>query len=394
MRGSIARRGKSRYGDGSIRQRGPDAFQVRWYVNKRRHETTVRGTMADAKRELRAKLKSADDGQHVAPARVTVADYIRSRLSVWKESGKISATTHERYSYLIENQVIPFIGNILVQKLTTTDIEKWHSTLRGKGRKDGDGGVSARTITSVHRVLGKALADGVRHDLLTRNVTGHEGQAAPKVDADEVEIIPREQVNDVIDKLKGHAIYDKAVIALFTGLRRGELLALRWANVDLEGKAISVRAVLQETKAGVAFKDTTKTKAGRRVVTLPGIVVTVLRDIRRQQLEERIALGLGKLPDDALVFPARDGGPSRPTNLSSGWAVVADAIGLAGVTFHALRHTHASMLISAGIDVVRVSKRLGHANPAVTLKTYAHLFDKQDDKSAEAIEATVAAFNI
>lgn len=178
------------------------------------------------------------------------------------------------------------------------------------------------------------------------------------------------------------------------GLRRGELLALRWANVDLEQKVIVVREVLQETSRGVAVKDTAKTKAGRRNVTLPGIVISVLRDVRRQQLEERLAMGLGKMPDDALVFPARDGGPTRPTNLSSGWADVAKAIGLPGITWHAPRHTHASMLIDAGIDIVKVAKRLGHADPSVTLRVYAHLFQRRDDKSAEAIDAAVAAFKI
>jgi len=127
---------------------------------------------------------------------------------------------------------------------------------------------------------------------------------------------------------------------------------------------------------------------------LPDIVVDVLREVRREQLEQRIALGLGKLDDSALVFPARDDGVSRPTNLSSGWADVAEVVDLPGVTFHALRHTHASMLIDAGLDVVKISKRLGHADPSITLKVYAHLFQKREDKSAEEVNAAVAALKI
>lgn len=118
-------------------------------------------------------------------------------------------------------------------------------------------------------------------------------------------------ISDILTRLRGHAIYHKAVTALFTGLRRGELLALRWVNVDLDGKIIAVREVLQETKEGARVKDTLKTKAGRRDVSLPDIVLDVLRQVRRDQLEQRLALGLGRLPDDALVFPAREGGPSR-----------------------------------------------------------------------------------
>jgi len=385
---------KTRYGDGSIRERSSGSYQVRWRVNGKRHEITVRGTYADARRELRAKLKSADDGQHVAPSKLTIAEHVRDRLAQWKTAGEISLNTYERYNHLVENQIVPHIGAKLVQKLKPIDIEQWHSTLRTEGRKDGKGGISARTITSAHRVLGKALNDAVRHDLVTRNVTGREGQTAPRVAADEVEIIAADKINEVLTKLRGHAIYHRAVTALFTGLRRGELLALRWTNVDLDAKEIRVREALEETKAGVRVKDTTKTKAGRRDISLPDVVVDVLREVRREQLEQRMALGLGKLDDDALVFPAIDGGLSRPTNLSSGWAEVAQAIGLPGVTFHALRHTHASMLIDAGLDVVRISKRLGHADPSITLRVYSHLFQKRDDKSAEAINAAVSAFKI
>lgn len=171
MKGSIIRRdSQMTKGDGSIRQRNSGAFQVRWYASGKRQEITVRGTYADARRELRAKLKSADDGQHVAPSKLTVAEHVRKRLAQWMAAGEISANTSERYEHLIENQIVPFIGDKPLQKLKPIDIEHWHVTLRTKGRRDGKGGVSARTITSAHRVLGKAL-DAVRFDMVTRNVT-------------------------------------------------------------------------------------------------------------------------------------------------------------------------------------------------------------------------------
>ncbi len=107
---------------------------------------------------------------------------------------------------------------------------------------------------------------------------------------------------------------------------------------------LSVREALEETKAGVRFK-AAKTKSGRRDISLPDVVVDVLREHRRKQMELRMALGLGKLPDGALVFPALDGGPTRPSNMSGDWATLAETIGFPGITFHALRHTHASMLI-------------------------------------------------
>jgi integrase len=153
---------------------------------------------------------------------------------------------------------------------------------------------------------------------------------------------------------------------------------------------IRVRESLEETKAGGRRFKATKTKAGRRDITLPDIIVNTLRDHRRQQLEYRVALGLGRLPDDALVFPTLDGGPRSPNAVSNEWSTIAANFGVPEVTLHGLRHTHASQLIDAGVDIVTISKRLGHAKPNVTLQVYAHLFRTSDDKAAAAINAALA----
>jgi integrase len=185
-------------------------------------------------------------------------------------------------------------------------------------------------------------------------------------------------------------IYPKAIIALFTGMRRGEILALRWRHIDLDGKLIVVRDAIEETKAHGRRIKATKSKAGRRNVTLPDIVIDVLREHRRQQLELRLQLGLGKIADDVLLFSRLDGSLASPHALSHEWAAAAAAIGTPEITFHALRHTHASHLIDAGIDVVKISKRLGHADASTTLRVYAHLFARREDKSAAAINEAVA----
>lgn len=133
-----------------------------------------------------------------------------------------------------------------------------------------------------------------------------------------------------------------------------------------------------------------KTRAGRRDVTLPDFVVGVLRDHRRQQLEQRVALGLGRLPDDTPVFATIEGEPLSLNAVSKSWADAADGTGVGDVTLHGLRHTHASQLFDAGVDIVTVSKRLGHASPAITMKVYAHLFRQSDAKAAAAINAALA----
>lgn len=387
---------------GSIAKRGAESWRLRFDVGvhpngKRKVQSvTIKGTKRQAEAKLAELLHSVDKGTYVEPNKIKVIDHVRERLTQWQSSGKVNEKTVERYRELVENQIAPFpIAAIMMQRLKPGDVEKWHAALRTGGRKDGKGGVSARTIGHAHRILSKALKDAVKFDLTVRNAAGRDGQQAPTVEAREVEILPPEKIGDVITKLRGRAIYPKVILALFTGMRRGEIAALRWRNVDLTAKTISVRESIEETKAhGPRFKST-KTKKGLRDITMPDIVAETLAEHRRGQLEERLSLGLGKPPADALVFPSRDGGPQYPRNLSGEWKEACAIVGIEPpVTFHALRHTHASQLIKAKVDVVTVSRRLGHANPQITLQVYSHLWDKRDDEASAVINAAIGALNV
>jgi integrase len=323
---------------------------------------------------------------------LTVAEHVSARIAQWEGLGKITLKTAECYRELLDNKITPHIGSVAIQKLKPADVERWHTTLKTHGRRDGAGGLSARSIGHAHRLLSKALKEGLRHELVVRNVAAVE--PPPKVDAEEITVLDENQVRQLIEKLRGRAMYPRAITALFTGIRRGELLALRWHHADLDSKnpLIRIREAIEETKgAGIRFKPP-KTKNSVRDVSLPDIVVEALRDLKRQQLELRISLGLGRMPDDALIFPKLDGQPQSPRSFSKMWSDVADDIGIPQITFHAFRHTHASQLIDAGIDVVKISRRLGHASPTITLKIYAHLFRTQDDKGTAAINAAVASF--
>ena len=212
----------------------------------------------------------------------------------------------------------------------------------------------------------------------------------PKVAREEITILTDDQVRGVVTALAGTPLYAPVMIALFTGLRRGEILALRWQHVDLDNKLITVREALEETKTGLRFKES-KSDAGQRDVALPDIIIDALREHRRQCLQTRLALGVGKITPETLLFSQIGGDPCSPNTFSKDWAKRAAGLGLAEITFHALRHTHASHLIASGVDVVRISKRLGHSSPTVTLDTYAHLFARREDKSAAAINDAVAA---
>ena len=372
MKGTITRRGKTSWRLKFDIGRGTDgAREIRYQ--------TVRGKRQDAEKELTKQLQAFHDGMLVAPAKTPIAEYLRS----WLDRANVAPKTLERYRQLAEQQIIPHLGRIELQKLRPAKLKDWHATLAKSGGKD-DKPLSARTIGHAHRVLHKALADAAAIELVPRNVATV--IKPPKVESEEVEILTSPQITEILAKLEGHWLYPFAAIDLGTGLRRGELLALRWSDVDLEGATLRVDRSLEETNAGLRFK-TPKTKHGRRTVSLPAAALEALRVHRRQQLELRMALGSGREPTDALVFCSPEGAPLSPDNLSRDWRRTVRAKSLPEVTFHALRHTHASILIAQGVDILTISRRLGHGTPAVTLTVYAHLIEKVDTKAAAAIDA-------
>ena len=370
---------------GHVRQRGKKG---QWYAvidvaeggKRKRHWRKLEGTYSgkrEAQKACERLIAQQDEGTYVDPSKMPVANFVRERIDQWEAAADITARTAQRYRQLAENQIAPHIGTKPLQKLSRLDLEAWHTALR-------NGGLAPRTIGHAHRVLSKALRDAEKDNLIVKNPT--KLQRAPKVADDEVEIVP--DIPALMSALQGWRHGTVAMVALFTGMRLGEVLALRWDKVDLDAKVIKVREALEQTKRfGIRFK-VPKSKAGRRDITLPDILVDALREHRKAQLELRMQLGAGKLPDDALLFATIEGKPWAPNLLSTLWLNFARRIGMR-VTFHALRHTHASQLIDQGVDIVTISKRLGHAKPDITLRIYAHMFRKDDSRAAAAINAAM-----
>ena len=368
---------------GSIRRRGRQSWELKFDVptddgRRRTRYVTVRGRRQDAQRELTRQLAASDGGTFVDPSTVTVGAYV----STWLDAAEVAPKTAERYRELANNQVVPHLGTMLLQKLRPAHVQEWHRTLLTGGSRKG-GPLSPRSVGHAHRLLRAVLQAAVRGEVLARNVAA--AVSPPRLSGKEMRILTQDEVRTILERLAGHGLHTIAVLALGTGLRRGEMLALAWAHVDLDAARLVVERSLQQTADGLAFK-APKTASGRRTISLPASVVAVLRDHRRQQLETRVELGLGKPPADALVFAQLDGSPLSPDQVSSAWSHAVRDRKLPKVTLHALRHTHASALISAGLDVVAVSKRLGHSSPTVTLAIYAHLFSTDDTAAAVAID--------
>jgi integrase len=285
----------------------------------------------------------------------------------------------------VEQQIIPHFGGAVLQNLRPAQVHNWHGILLRSG---GFGGrrLSARTVGHAHRVLHRGLERALRLEMIPRNVA--RAVPPPKVQANEVEILSPEQITEVLEGLADHSLHPIVALALGTGMRRGEICALAWGAIDLDTAVVRVERSLEETAEGLRFKPP-KTRHGRRAISLPANVVEILREHRRRQAELRLLLGRGRTGAGDLVFTLPDCSPYPPDKLSRDWLRIVVSRKLPRVMFHALRNSHVSALIAAGLDIVTVSQRIGHASPEVTLKVYAHRFVARDSAAAQAIDAAM-----
>ncbi len=362
---------------GNITRRGKHSWRLKFDLDRdggeRKVRTiTVRGTRKDAEADLARLLDAAHKGVLPDASKITVETYLWQWLD-----GKhdLSPVTRERYAGAIAKAIIPDLGGIELQKLKPIHVKQWIAKLLDTR--------SGRTVANIFLVLNGALKEAVKLELVGRNVAA--AVTAPKIKTDEVPILAADELKAVIASLSGSRLLPIASLALATGMRRGELLALRWSDVDLVRSVVKVeRSIEQTVSGGLRFKEP-KTRNSRRTITMPSSAVAMLDRHRREQLELRVKLGMGKPAADALVFCNHDGSPISPNSFSVMWGrAVPEA------TFHSLRHTHASALIAAGKDVVTVSRRLGHAKPTITLNVYGHLFANTDADCADAIEEMLA----
>ncbi len=371
MTGTITKRGKSSWRIKYDMPPGDDGARRIAYV-------TIKGTKKDAEKELRARLTAIDAGTHVDPSKITVGEFLDDWLDNTAPQS-VAPKALERYRGLVRNQIKPYLGDVELQKLRPRDMTAWHNELIALGK------ISARTIGHAHGTLRTALAHATKNEILQRNVAKiiKPPAAAPA----DITILTEDQIATVLDKLDGHPLYPIIAVAIGTGARRGEIAALTWADVDLDAKTMTIRHSLEQTRAHGVRPKTPKTKAGVRTICLPAIAVDAFREHRIKTLELRVALGAGALPADAPVFATIEGTWPSPDGITDQWRAAVKELQLPKVTFHALRHTHASALIAAGLDVITISHRLGHSKASITLDVYGHLFKDDDTGAADAIDA-------
>jgi integrase len=249
-------------------------------------------------------------------------------------------------------------------------------------------GLSAQTVLHVHRTLSQALDHAVRLGVLFKNPARQ--VKPPRPPSREIKILDKGEIGTLIDATKGTSLYLPIIVAITTGVRRGELLALRWSDIDLKAGKLTVNQSLErvknkEGKYEFSFKSP-KTKTSRRTITLPTMTIEAFRERHTAQLEERLKLGLGRDPR-ALIFGRADGQPMDADALTKGFGRLVTATKVTPITFHGLRHTHISHLLMDGVHVKVVSERAGHANVNITLNTYAAYIPNMQADAALRVDA-------
>lgn len=377
MRGHIRRRGKASWA--VVLDLGRDAEgrrRQKWHA--------IRGTKRDAERELSRLLHEFNTGGYVAPTRMNVGDYLERWLTDYAKTN-VAPKTYERYADIVRSHLKPALGHRPLAKLLPLDIQGHYSKALIEGRRDGRGGLSPQTVLHHHRVLHVALKHAVRWQLLARNPT--DAVEPPSPVQHKIRAFDEAETARLLTAAARSRLYRPILLAVTTGLRRGELLALRWDAVDLKRCVLSVREALEQTKAGLRFKQP-KTAKGRRQVDLPGLAVTHLRQHRTDQVQRKLLLGPA-YQENGLVFPEPDGRPWAPDKFTRAFHSLMRRAGFAGFRFHDLRHTHATQLLRQSIHPKVVSERLGHATVSITLDLYSHVLPGMQKEAAERVDAAL-----
>jgi integrase len=380
MRGHVARKGNRYY---AVVYEGFDPTS-----GQERHRWHAAGaTRKDAEKLLGDLVKRMHDGDYRAPERITFGDYLLERWLPTKQS-QLRPSTFSSYRNNVITHVIPRIGLIPLQKLQPEDLDTFYAHLLRDGRRNGvGGGLAPKTVRIIHGIIRKALADAMRKGTVTRNVA--DLADPPKVrlgGSREMTVWSADELREFLAGIEDNDWFVPIFIAANTGMRRGEVLGLTWRNVDLDAARLVVSQQILSVEYEASVADV-KTSHSRRTIDLDPRTVAVLKAWRRQQLEQKMSTG--RRGNEEFVFTRPDGGPIHPDLFSQSWQRLMRDSELRTIRLHDLRHTHATILLKAGVPVKVVSERLGHSSPAFTMTVYQHVLPGMQADAAAAFSAAV-----
>ena len=366
------------------RGRGADGKQLKPYTATFEVQPTWTEKSARKKAEAFAATfeKEIKEGR-ISDNRQKFAAYCDYVIDL-KEKRGVKHSTITRYKELT-GRIYPAIGHMKLTAIRADVLNDLHTALSADGLNKRTGGkLSNKTILEHHRLISTVLEQAVKEGLVPFNVA--ERAELPKATRKEVNYFQPEQVEAIRDAAETEPIKWKTLVHLFlvTGARRGEILGLKWANVDFDGNRIYIcNNVLYTPDRGI-YEDTPKTAKSIRYISLPKETMSLLREYRFSQLEQRFAMG-DRWHNRDFVFTQENGEPMHPDSVTDWLTKFSKRHDLPHINAHAFRHTMASILYFNGVDSISISKRLGHAQPSTTTNIYAHIIEEADKKNADII---------
>jgi integrase len=380
----------------SAAPRRDEANGTWWFVvdlgagpDGKRRQAKRRGfrTKKLAQEELDKLRREVTTSTYVAPARQSLGEYLDKWLAGLPNSG-LRASTIDSYSRTL-SYLRSCLGNRRLDQVAAADLDLAYAELLSSGRRHREGGLSPRTVRYAHSILRKAFADAVRKGELSRNpTTAASPPSAKSTKAPEQSWWTPEQLRTFLNATTADPLFPVFRLAAMSGMRRGEVLGVRWGDIDLKRGRVEVRQQIIVINGQVLVSHRLKSDHGRRSIDLDPLTTAALRTHRARQGEQRLMVGTGYRDND-LVFAKPDGEALDPGSVAKMFERRSLKSGLPRVRFHDLRHGHAAHLIAAGRPALEVSRRLGHASVAFTLSHYGHLFESAGTEAAAAVSAMV-----
>jgi integrase len=365
--------------EGSISRRKDGRWEARYTIHTvdgPKRKVLYGRTRAEVSAKLTKAMADRDGGVVFDAGGTTVGDYLDRWLSD-SVRGTVRESTYSRDKYLVTNHIKPALGRLKLTNLNALHLQGFY-----RDRLDSD--LSGSTVQKMHHVLHKALAQAIKWNLIPRSPA--DSVKAPTPTPKEMHPLSASEARKLLEAAQGDRLEALYVLAIHTGMRRSELLGLKWPDVDLENATVRVRRTLTRTDDGKRFGlGEPKTRQSRRTVKLTLRAVEAIRSHRARQAEEKLRAG-GLYQDQDLVFASEGGGLINPSNLRQrSFIPLLKRADLPRITFHDLRHTCASLLFQKNVHPKLVQDLLGHASVAITLDTYSHMLPGMGSEAANAM---------
>lgn len=366
------------HNEGSYTQRKDGRWMGRVTLANGKRHAFYGKTKDEVKEQLLDALKNRKDDRPIISTKQTVAQFLTQWLETTKPTIRLS--TFVRYEEYVRLHTLPELGKVKLARLTPQHLQKLYALKLA-------GGLSPMTVRHLHAIMHRALGQALRWGMVAVNVA--EAVDPPRTKRQEIKTLTPEEARMLIGASQGTRFEGLYMLAISTGLRQGEMLGLRWKDVDLEAGSVQVVGSLQRSHHGLAISEP-KTASSRRKVILTDAAKNVLRQHRIRQMEERLKAG-PLWEDNGLVFPNEMGKPMDAGNLLRRYfSPLLKKAGLAHIRFHDLRHSAATILLSQGINPKVIQEMLGHSSITLTLDTYSHVLPTMQREATAAMDAVLS----